>query len=162
MIRGLREVDLNSSRELTRACFIVPVFFGLYSLWLGADSNWDLYNYHLYNPFAWLNGKLAIDLAPAGMQSYFNPTLDAIVYLLNTHPPSRIVGFVLGALHGMTFVLVVGIARHTLPMLPDDDRYRMPILIALAGCLTANFLSGLANSMGDDTTMLFVLSGLYL
>src|ERR1700693_2541933 len=47
-------------------------------------------------------------------------------------------------------------------MLPDDDRYRMPILIALAGCLTANLLSGLANSMGDDTTMLFVLSGLYL
>jgi len=47
-------------------------------------------------------------------------------------------------------------------MLPDDDRYRMPILIALGGCLTANFLSGLGNSMGDDTAMLFVLSGLYL
>lgn len=162
VIRRLKEVNLNSSRTLTLACFIVPVLFGLYSLWLGADSNWDLYNYHLYNPFAWLNGKLAIDLAPAGMQSYFNPALDVVVYLLNTHLPSRIVGFLLGTLHGVTFVLLVGIARHTVPMLPDDDRYRMPILIALGGCLTANFLSGLGNSMGDDTAMLFVLSGLYL
>jgi hypothetical protein len=54
---------------------IVPCLFGLYSLWLGADANWDLYNYHLYNAFAWLHGKLQTDLAPAGLQSYFNPLI---------------------------------------------------------------------------------------
>ena len=158
----LRNLDLNSSRAMVRACFLVPICFGLYSLWLGADTNWDLYNYHLYNPFAWIHGKLDIDLAPAGMQSYFNPLMDVALYLLNTHLPSRLVGFTMGALHGLTFVLIVGIARHALPALPDEDRYRVPILIALAGCLTANFLSGLGNSMGDDTTALFVLGGLLL
>ncbi|OXC76088.1 hypothetical protein [Caballeronia sordidicola] len=160
IVQRLRGINLNSSSALTRACFVVPVLFGLYSLWLGADSNWDLYNYHLYNPFAWLHGKLDIDLAPAGMQSYFNPLLDVFLYLLNTHLPSRVVGFLMGALHGMTYVLLAGIARHVLPSLSDNDRYRVPILVALAGCLTANFLSGLGNSMGDDTTMLFVLGGL--
>jgi len=160
VVRQLRSVDLNSSRALTRACFVVPAFFGMYSLWLGADSNWDLYNYHLYNPFAWLHEKLGVDLAPAGMQSYFNPLLDVFLYLLNAHLPSRLVGFLMGALHGMTFVLLAGIVRHVLPGLPDEDRYRVPILLALTGCLTANFLSGLGNSMGDDTTALFILGGL--
>jgi hypothetical protein len=32
---------------------------------LGLDSNWDLRNYHLYNPHAWLTGRMAIDIAPA-------------------------------------------------------------------------------------------------
>ncbi|MFP3553192.1 glycosyltransferase 87 family protein [Paraburkholderia sp. SIMBA_049] len=155
-----RIVDFRSRRAMTAACVIVPLLFGLYSLLLGADANWDLYNYHLYNPFAWLHGKLQTDLAPAGMQSYFNPLLDTALYLLNTHLPSRAVGFLLGVLHGSTFVLIVAIAREVWPSASSDDCYRLPVLIAGAGCLTANFLSGLGNSMGDDTTALLVLGGL--
>jgi hypothetical protein len=155
-----RFIDLRSRRAMTIACVIVPLLFGLYSLLLGADANWDLYNYHLYNPFAWLHGKLQSDLAPAGMQTYFNPLLDTALYLLNTHLPSRVVGFLVGALHGLTFVLIVAIAREVWPVASDDDRYRLPVLVAVAGCLTANFLSGLGSSMGDDSTALFVLGGL--
>lgn len=156
----LGTIDLNTPRALTIARVWVPCLFGLYSLWLGADANWDLYNYHLYNAFAWLHGKLQTDLAPAGLQSYFNPLLDVPFYLANTHLPSRLVGFAMGALHGLSFVLILAIARRALPLLPDTDRYRVPLLLALAGCLTANFLSGLGNSMGDDTTALFALAGL--
>lgn len=155
-----RGIDLNTPRALAWARVLIPCIFGLYSLWLGADANWDLYNYHLYNPFAWLHGKLQTDLAPAGMQSYFNPLLDLAYYLANTHLPSRVVGFAMGALHGLSFVFILSIARDVLPDLPDRDRYRVPLLIALAGCLTANFLSGLGNSMGDDSTALFILAGL--
>ncbi|ACC70053.1 glycosyltransferase 87 family protein [Paraburkholderia phymatum] len=155
-----RLADLRSPRAMATACVIVPLLFGLYSLLLGADANWDLYNYHLYNPFAWLHGKLQTDLAPAGMQTYFNPLLDTALYLLNTHLPSRVVGFALGVLHGLAFVLIVAIAREVWPSANSTDRYRLPVLIAAAGCLTANFLSGLGNSMGDDTTALLVLGGL--
>jgi hypothetical protein len=144
---------------MSLACTVVPLLFGLYSLWLGADSNWDLQNYHLYSPFAWLHGKLLIDLAPAGAVSYFNPLLDVFQYNLNAYLPSRVAGFLMGALHGLTFVLLVAIARQVWPTLPDGDRYRLPILLAAAGCLTANFLSGLGNSMGDDTTALLILAG---
>jgi hypothetical protein len=152
--------DLRSRRAMIIACVVVPLLFGLYSLLLGADANWDLYNYHLYNAFAWLHGKQQTDFAPAGMQSYFNPLLDTALYLLNTHLPSRVVGFLLGALHGLTFVLIVAIARQVWPSESSDTAYRLPVLIAAAGCLTANFLSGLGNSMGDDTTALLVLCGL--
>jgi hypothetical protein len=155
-------IHLNTPRTLAIARVIVPLCFGLYSLLLGADSNWDLYNYHMYNPFAWLHGRMQTDLAPAGMQSYFNPLLDVPLFWANTHLPSRLVGFLMGATHGLIFILILSIAQRALPALPDEDRYRLPLLLALAGCLTANFLSGLGNSMGDDTTALFVLASVLL
>lgn len=50
--------------------------------WLGQDSNWDLQNYHLYNPHAWLHGRLLLDIAPAQVQSWHNPLLDVPLYLM--------------------------------------------------------------------------------
>jgi 4-amino-4-deoxy-L-arabinose transferase-like glycosyltransferase len=49
---------------------------------LGQDANWDLRNYHLYNVWAWLHGRLQTDLAAAGPQSYYNPLLDLPYYLM--------------------------------------------------------------------------------
>ena len=59
-------IDWNARKLHRYFCMLVPLIFGLYSLWLGQDSNGDLLNYHRYNPFALLNGKLELDLAPAG------------------------------------------------------------------------------------------------
>ncbi|SPB16859.1 hypothetical protein NOV72_04059 [Caballeronia novacaledonica] len=158
----LKSPDLNASRTSALALVFVPVFFGLYSLWLGADANWDLLNYHLYDPFAWINGKLSIDFAPAGMQSFFNPMLDVGMYWLNTHLPSRAVGFAMGALHGLVFVLLFHIARFAVPRRAAEDVNRVPLLLALAGSLSASFLTGLGNSMGDDSTAFFSLASLLL
>ncbi len=141
---------------------LVPLLFGCYSLWLGADSNWDLHNYHLYAAFAFLHDKLHTDLGAASFQGYFNPLLDTVFYAMNTHWPSRVAGFVLGAFHGLVFVLLLGIGRRVLAGLPGADRRRAPFWLALAGCLTANFLSGLGNTMGDDTTAVLCLSGVAL
>ena len=55
----------------------------LLAMWLlGIDGNWDLRNYHLYNPHAWLTGRDAIDIAPAQLQSWHNPLLDVPMYLI--------------------------------------------------------------------------------
>lgn len=159
-LRRLSGLDLNSARALRNARIGVPVAFGLLSVMLGLDTNWDVYNYHLYNPFAWLNGKLAIDLAPAGFQSYFNPLLDVPYYWMQKYLPAPLAGFAMGWLHGITFVLIFGIARAVCTDLPEGDRNRVPLLLALAGCLTANFLASIGNTMGDNTTALFVLGAL--
>ncbi|CAB3736962.1 hypothetical protein R8871_06288 [Paraburkholderia graminis C4D1M] len=153
---------MNSPRALMHACWIVPIIFGLYSLGQGADSNWDLRNYHLYNAYAFLHGRLAVDLAPAGMQSYFNPLLDVPYYLMTMHLPAMLVGFIMGVIHGLNFVLVLGICRLTLSDLPESLRYRAPFWLALAGCVTANFLSAVGNSMGDNTTSLVSLGALLI
>lgn len=54
----------------------------LLTLSLGQDGNWDLRNYHLYNPHAWLHGRIGIDIAPAQLQTWHNPLLDVPLYLL--------------------------------------------------------------------------------
>lgn len=152
--------DLNDAKIHARACILVPLLFGLYSVLLGADANWDLQNYHLYNPFAWLNGRLQTDLAPAGMQSYFNPLLDVPFYWMTLHLPPRLVGFVMGVLHGLNFVLLLGIARSLFRDVAAQNRYRVPLLLALAGSLGPCFLSQLGNTMGDNAAALPVLGGL--
>lgn len=47
---------------------------------LGPDGNWDLRNYHLYNPHAWLSGRWRIDVAAAQVQSWHSPLLDVPLY----------------------------------------------------------------------------------
>lgn len=150
----------NSPGRLRAACLIVPLAFGLYSLLLGQDRNWDLLNYHVYNGFAAWHGKWATDFAPAGMQTFFNPALDVFYHALSISLPAPAVGFLLGFLHGLNFILVLAIGRRVLGDLPADDRWRLPLLLAGAGVLTANFLSCLGNTMGDNLTALFCLAGL--
>src|SRR5947207_11340217 len=42
-------------------------------LLLRQDVNWDLQNYHFYNAWAFVHGRLGWDLAPAQLQSFHNP-----------------------------------------------------------------------------------------
>jgi hypothetical protein len=158
---GIFYIDLNSPATTRNAAILVPLAFGLWSVLLGADSNWDLQNYHLYNAFALLNDKLKIDFAPGGFQSYFNPILELPYYFAITLLPPRLVGFLMGAAHGLNFVLVLKICGRVLH-LPQADKYRIPLLLSLAGCLTVNFLSELGNTMGDNMTSLFCLSSLLI
>lgn len=157
-----RTARFNHPATLRRAAWLVPLGFGLLSLLLGQDDNWDLRNYHLYNAYALLNGRIGFDLSPGQWQSYFNPTLDLLYYGLNRALPPPVAGFVMGVLHGLNFVLVLATARLLLPAPDAADRYRLPLLLALAGTLGAGFLSELGNSMGDNMSALCVLASLYL
>lgn len=55
---------------------------GAKSIALGKDANWDLKNYHWYNAWALLNARLGWDLAPAQVQTYYNPVGDLPFYFL--------------------------------------------------------------------------------
>jgi hypothetical protein len=153
---------LDQPRVLRAAMWLVPLLFGLLSVAQRQDSNWDLRNYHLYNPFAFLNGKVGLDLAPAQMQTYFNPTIDLLYYALIKTLPAPLAGFVMGVVHGLNFIFVAGIARAVLPDGRDGSRAGLPLLLALAGMLSASFLSGLGTSMGDNLSALFVLGALWM
>jgi hypothetical protein len=151
--------DGEDARAYRRALLWLPLLLGLASLALGQDNNWDLRNYHLYNPYAWLHGRLATDLAPAGMQSYFNPLLDVFQAGLYRALPAPLVGFLLGWLQGLNAVLLIAIGRRVLPC---GSRAATVIGLAAAGCTAAGFLSELGNAMGDNLTALPVLAALLL
>lgn len=159
---GRRTAALNAPGACTRAAWLAPLLFGLLSVLLGQDDGWDMKNYHLYNPFALLNGRIGVDLAPGQWQSYFNPTLDVLYYLLAKYLPGPAVGFIMGALHGLNFVLVLAIARLVPARLAPAERYRVPLLLAVCGACGVGFLSELGNSMGDNMTSLLVLASVWL
>lgn len=155
-----RTAFLDHPHAARRAMLALPVLFGLLSVCLGQDDNWDLRNYHWYNPYALLNGRLAADMAPGSWQSYFNPLIDVPYYLLATTLPGPVVGFVMGFLHGLNFILLLAIVRCLLGQRPGAAR--LSVLLALAGTCGAGFLSELGNTMGDNLTALLILSSLLL
>ncbi|RZT06273.1 Protein of unknown function [Duganella sp. CF402] len=154
-----RTAWLHRPRAGAWAIVLVPVLLGLLSLASGQDDGWDMRNYHLYNVHALLNGRIGFDFSPAGFQSYFNPTLELPYYYLNQWLPPRAAGFVMGALHGLAFLLLAGIARQ---LLGDAAPRRTVLLLAAAGLFAPGFLSELGNTMGDNLSALPALASLYL
>ena len=155
-----RRFAFSSQANRVAAALLVAVLGGCLSLWLGQDSNWDLRNYHLYNGYAALHGRLQLDLAAAQMQSYFSPLLDVAQYLLLMKLPAPLAGFLMGALHGLLFVPVAGIAWLVLKGRPD--RTWLAPLLGLAGLGMASVLSEFGNTMADNSTALFVLGSLWV
>ena len=73
----------QTSSPLRRWALLSSITLPLILLALvGQDHNWDLQNYHYYDPFAWLHGRLSLDIAPAQMQTWHNPLLDVPLYLM--------------------------------------------------------------------------------
>ncbi len=75
----------------------------MYSIWLGIDVNFDLLNYHLYNPYAFLNGKIGQDLFTAGVHSTLNPLPDLYFYwvFFTFFNSTKWIGFFMGLSYGV-------------------------------------------------------------
>jgi len=124
----------------------------------GRQRNADLLNYHLYNGYAFLEGRLDQDLAPAGPYTYLNPLLDAVHYLGYRHVKPIVFVALLAALQGLNVVLVWAIARRVLGA-------HRPWLAALATLLAAtgqNAVSLLGTPFGDNTVSIPALGALLL
>lgn len=135
-----------------------PLAFGVLALFLGQDGSWDLRNYHFYNPYAFLHGRMDVDVAPAHNATFYNPLLHLPFYFAVTHLPPRAVAFLLGTVQGMNLWLVYGLARR---LLPEFSR-RMALLLAAVGTLGAGNLAELGTSFGDNLVSLPVLGALLL
>lgn len=89
-------------------CASLMCLCGFVSVNSGVDANWDLQNYHLFLPYQSLNGDYLYHIAPAQLQSYFNPLLDMYFYALiksfNAHP--RLIAFLMGIPQGINLWLI--------------------------------------------------------
>src|SRR5262245_44053324 len=96
---------------------LVCVGAGFLSFILVPDNTWNFRFYHLYTPWANLHGRDLYDIGPAQEQSFLNPIADFLFYGLVTSPLNetpRVIAFIMGAVHGLNAVLILGIARHVL------------------------------------------------
>ncbi|MFH1011410.1 MAG: hypothetical protein V1784_09295 [bacterium] len=138
------------------------ILFGILSVSTGRDNNWDLRNYHYYNPYAFLHGRLGFDYAPAQLQSFLNPTQDLLFYSLVTHLKPVWAGFFMGAIHGLGFAFIFAIAFHLLSAKTFPLRVGLSLLCAAVGVYGAVFLCELGASENDLLTSLFVLASLLI
>jgi hypothetical protein len=135
--------------------------FGWLSVRSGQDANWDLRNYHFYNPWAFLEHRLDTDLLPAQAQTFFNPILDLPFYWLVTHASPRTVGFVLGAVQGLGFWLLLLIGLELLPTTLEARR-ALAVLAAGVGFFGPVGIGELGATRNDNLAGLFVLAGVYV
>jgi uncharacterized membrane protein len=140
------------------SCLLVPLGFGVLSLVLGQDINWDLRNYHWYNPYAFLTGRWERDF---GAGSFYNPALDVPIYLAALALPARVFGFLLGVIHGLNYVLLFAFGRVLFAPLPEPRRLLAAGLVALVGVIGGGHI-GMVGTTFHDNIVSFTVIGAVL
>ncbi|MEZ0329789.1 MAG: hypothetical protein ABWK15_09610 [Dissulfuribacterales bacterium] len=156
--------------ELT-GYIVVPICFGLFAVFLGQDANWDLRNYHFYNPYAFLYGRMDVDVAPAHVATFYNPILYVPFYWMVVTLPPKLVGFLLGLIQGLNFIPLYLMAKRLLAEVQkglsqwvEEKGLRMPIIafcIAVLGLLGAGNVSELGTMFSDNILSILILTALY-
>jgi len=132
-------------------------FWAGFVVYLGKDTSWDFRNYHWYIPYAYLHGRMGLDVVVAHQASYYNPFLDIPFYELATHTPSWFALAVLGAVQGANVVPLYLIARQSLRL----DEYRLgAAALALLGQTGGLTLGLLGLHYYDNVMSVFILSGI--
>lgn len=149
------------------AWLIIPPLFGILSVMLGQDANWDLRNYHYYNPYSFINGRMDFDVLPSQVANFYNPLLYVpFYYAVNLFSPKG-VGFLLGWIQGCNFPLLLAITRL---MIISKGSCKGSLWkhewvcfgISLIGMLGAANISELGTMFSDNLLSILILSSLWI
>ena len=149
------------------AWLMVPPLFGVLSVMLGQDANWDLRNYHYYNPYSFINNRMDFDVLPSQVANFYNPLLYVpFYYAVNLFSPKG-VGFLLGWIQGFNFPLLLAITRRMIPSKDSglDSSWKHGgacFGISLIGMLGAANISELGTMFSDNLLSLLILSSLLI
>lgn len=138
---------------------------GLLSVYLGQDNNWDLKNYHVYNPWALLNDRAGIDFFAAGVQTYFSPFLDLPYYMLAfewlPHRP-RLVAFLAGLPFGVLVCVTLYLTNRVLAdlALPKAARLATAALAVALGTTGAATLPQVGTTFNEIQVAALMACGL--
>ncbi len=139
--RAAREVALLAAAMLVA---------GTLAALLRQDANWDLKNYHFYNAWAFVHGRLAVDIAPAQLQTYLNPLLDVPFYaMVAAGWPPRAIAFALGTVAGAGAYFLIRLLALLFADLPPVERRNYVIFAAALGLLAADPAALLASTMNE-------------
>lgn len=134
------------------------------SLWLGQDANWDLRNYHYYNAWALLNGRWAIDIAPAQLQSFHNPLPDLPFYFLARHWTARAVAIALAMATAIAAYFLVRIAVRLFAGESAARLRRVTCIVAAVaiGVTGAAGVAVIGSTMNEWPSTALVIASVYL
>jgi hypothetical protein len=128
----------------------------------GEDGSWDQLNYHLYDVYALLNQRLHVDVAPAELQTWYNPFGELLQYGVVRYLPPLIAGAVLAIIPALSIPLVFVITKNCL-ITDEFGKHKTTLLCWLAsiGALVGPmFLSEVGTTSSDDIGAIVILSAL--
>jgi hypothetical protein len=143
------------------ACIVAA---GLASIHMGQDMNWDLQNYHYYNPWAWLAGRIyTTDIVAAQLQTYHNPLPDIPFYLLvkwGFRP--RTIAFLLAVPAGIAAFLLLKLLTVLFGDVPLRERW-LSVGAALVISLTSAMATAvLGTTMNEWPGTALTIAGVFL
>ncbi|WP_245593613.1 hypothetical protein [Azospirillum halopraeferens] len=142
--------------------WLAPLAYGALTLRYGMDANWDLRNYHWYNAYAFLTGRIGFDLLPAQMPTFYNPLLDVPFFLAASAWPAPVVGFLLGTVQGINLSLAFAAALAALRPLPDMGRVGLAAIVGVMAGLGGGALGLIGTTFYDNVLSLGVLGALVI
>lgn len=138
-----------------------PLLVALLALWLGQSTSWDLRNYHWYNAYALLEGRMGFDMAVAHHATFYNPLIDLPLWWLAQVAPGWLAAACLGAVQGLNFSLLHLLARDSL-QLPDPWLRVAAAVLALLGITGGYALTLTGSPHYDNVVSVLVLWALWL
>ena len=129
---------------------------------LGQDVSWDVLNYHFYSGYAFLHKPILYDFGAAQVQSFFNPLLHVLSYLVLEHLPSMVAAALLGAIQGLNFFLVFQISQALFRRWQQPYRELLSLGNAAAGFYGVINIMELGGTFGDNMVSVLTLAGLLL
>lgn len=135
--------------------FIISLIIAFISLRLGQDTNGDVWNYHWYNAWSYINDRLTYDIGPAGAHSYLNPYLDTIYYLSITTLRAKAHALIFGFLQGLVAYPIYYIVNNHI-----KNIYTSSLITAICVLGSTFFLGELGQSMQDNSVSLLILTSL--
>lgn len=138
-----------------------PIATAALSVWLGQSMSWDLRNYHWYNPYALLNGRIGFDIAVAHHATYYNPVIDLPLWLVGNAAPAWVAAAFLGLVQGLNFSFLYLLARDALA--PELILRRgIAALLALLGVAGGFAVILVGTTYYDNTVSVPVIAALWL
>jgi hypothetical protein len=144
------------------AAVLALPLFAVVALLMGKEAGWDFQNYHWYDPYALLHGRVGFDIAVAHHATYYNPLLDVPLFVIGTHFAAWVAGAWLGVQAGMAAALLGAIAYRLIPIGDARTRLAVAILLALAGMFGGGALGEVGKTSNDIATGLGALAALLL
>jgi hypothetical protein len=160
------KIDKNFIYKIIIA-FLFLLVSGCVSLLLGQDANWDLKNYHIYNAWSFLNERHSVDVAAAGIQTYFSPYLDLPYYYLSIElfPENpKTVAFIFGFPYGILLICVFYIYKIGLGEMQFNGwlKYVLLIVYGLIGVSGVSAISQVAATFNEMYVAMLVMIALAL
>ncbi|HET9668303.1 MAG TPA: hypothetical protein VFQ93_01765 [Casimicrobiaceae bacterium] len=133
------------------------------ALSLRQDTNWDLQNYHFYDPWAWLTGRIfGPDIAAAQLQTFHNPLLDVPFYaMVRADLDPRVIACVLALPTAVAAFFLIKLCERLFRELPRKTGAALVVAACAIGLGGAMGRSQFATTMNEWPGAMFTMAALY-